>query len=349
MEDVMRRLSLWAAAVCFTFILASVREASGSGVIVDIQSVPQDVCRDSTLTTYSFASTPFTYRFSGNCYLLNTRYALPITVPWTGVGTFDPVSGKVTEEINIPEPTAAQPSRPYGRFTASMHCGGKDPWREAAACGQIALFVNPPVTAYAPNVWGQYSRQVIQEVLNLYPRAGRPVTSNLSANDRQALVASLQAHTQAEAARQKQTQRLKQSVQPAPTLLDNLAPYVVSPTAGSLFMSMTTVPIKLAPPPRRMTVTAYLARIERMDAHGAWMIVTNLPIGAAQASAPSGYLGWGSGGSNGKSQSYIAMPGTYRISAQVSAPQPTGWSQPVEFVVNAPNKAIQRAPKMFGQ
>jgi len=344
----MRGVSLRAAAACFTFILAWVHDASGSGVIVDIQSIPQDVCRDSTLTAYSFASTPFTYRFSGNCYLLNTRYALPITVPWTGVGTFDPASGKVTEEINIPEPTAAQPSRPYGRFTASMHCGGKDPWREATACGQIALSVNPPVTAYAPNIYGEYSRQVIQEVLNLYPRGGRPVTSNLSANDRQALVASLQAYTQAEAARQKQTQRLKQSVQPAPTLLANLAPYVVSPAAGSLFMSMTAVPIKLAPPPRRMTVTAYLARIERKDAQGNWTLVTNLPINIADASSASGYLGWGASG-NGKGAPMIAGPGTYRISAQVSTPKPTGWSEAVEFVVTAPNKTIQKAPKMFGQ
>jgi hypothetical protein len=45
----------------------------------------------------------------------------------------------------------------------------------------------------------------------------------------------------------------------------------------------------------------------------------------------------------------MALPGTYRISAQVSAPQATGWSQPVEFVVTAPNKTIQKTPKMFGQ
>jgi len=344
----MKVIGLLVAIVCFAFVLARIHDVSASGVIVNIGSIPQDVCRDSTLTAYSFASTPFTYRFSGNCYLLNTRYALPITVPWTGVGTFDPVSGKVTEEINIPEPTAAQPSRPYGRFAASMHCGGKDPWREAAACGQMMLSVNPPVTAYAPNIYGEYSKQVILEVLNLYPRGGRPVTSNLSANERQTLVASLKAYTQAEAARQKQTQQLKQSVQPAPTLLANLAPYVVSPAAGSLFMSMTAVPIKLAPPPRRMTVTAYLARIERKDAQGNWTLVTNLPINIADASSASGYLGWGASG-NGKGAPMIAGPGTYRISAQVSAPQPTGWSQPIEFVVNVPNKAIQRAPKMFGQ
>jgi hypothetical protein len=45
----------------------------------------------------------------------------------------------------------------------------------------------------------------------------------------------------------------------------------------------------------------------------------------------------------------MALPGAYRISAQVSAPHQTGWSPPIEFVVTAPNKAIQKAPKMFGQ
>ncbi|MDH4195706.1 MAG: hypothetical protein OEV70_16350 [Nitrospirota bacterium] len=45
----------------------------------------------------------------------------------------------------------------------------------------------------------------------------------------------------------------------------------------------------------------------------------------------------------------IAGPGTYRISAQVTAPRQTVWSQTVEFVVTAPSKAIKKAPKMFGQ
>ena len=44
----------------------------------------------------------------------------------------------------------------------------------------------------------------------------------------------------------------------------------------------------------------------------------------------------------------IAGPGTYRVSAQVKLPRPTRWSQPAEFVVTAPSKAIQKAPKMFG-
>jgi hypothetical protein len=171
---------------------------------------------------------------------------------------------------------------------------------------------------------------------------------------RQLLIAQRDVELKAEAAAaaatlQKQNKRLNQAVQPAPTLLENLAPYVVSPAAESLFMSMTTVPIKLAPPPRRMTVTSYLVKIERKDAQSNWVFVTNLPIGIAQAASSSGYLGWGSGGSGGKSAAFMALPGTYRISAQVSAPQPTGWSQPVQFVVTAPNKAIQRAPKAFGQ
>ncbi len=51
---------------------------------------------------------------------------------------------------------------------------------------------------------------------------------------------------------------------------------------------------------------------------------------------------------NGTGAAMIAWPGTYRVSAQVAYPRQTGWSTPVEFVVTAPNKAIQKAPDMFG-
>jgi hypothetical protein len=96
-----------------------------------------------------------------------------------------------------------------------------------------------------------------------------------------------------------------------------------------------------------MAVTGYLLRLESRNAQGLWTLVTNLPVGAAEAHSPSGYLGWGAPGP-GRGANMIAGPGTYRVSTQVSSPRQTVWSQPVEFVVIAPNKAIQKAPKMFG-
>lgn len=56
---------------------------------------------------------------------------------------------------------------------------------------------------------------------------------------------------------------------------------------------------------------------------------------------------WGAPG-NGRGAAMIAGPGTYRLSAQVSLPRPTAWSNWVEFVVTPPKKAIRKAPKAFG-
>jgi hypothetical protein len=181
--------------------------------------------------------------------------------------------------------------------------------------------------------------------------------------NRAALIAQRDAALKAEssaaaAALQQQNQRLKQSKQPGPALI---APIILSPTMNALFISGTNVPIKLAPPKEWVDTQVgldgnpvnnnrlYMVRLERKDAAGNWLPHTTLPVGSVYAESPTGYLGWGSGGSNGKSEAFMALPGTYRISAQVSAPQSTRWSESIEFVVTSPNKAVQKAPKMFGQ
>jgi hypothetical protein len=124
-------------------------------------------------------------------------------------------------------------------------------------------------------------------------------------------------------------------------------PTIQSPAQGAFFLSNTSVPIKIAAP-KGIAPASYLVRLERKNAQGLWTLVTNLPVSAAEASSPSGYLGWGAPGS-GRGAAMIAGPGTYRVSAQVSSPRATGWSQPMEFAVTTPNKAIQKAPKMFGK
>ena len=172
-----------------------------------------------------------------------------------------------------------------------------------------------------------------------FPRteqSNRPFSSTF-AHDRAPLLAKRDADLKAEA------RRLKNSLKKVPLI----APLILAPTANALFLSNTSVPIKIAPP-QGMTVTSYMVRLENRTAQGAWIPVTNLPIAAAEASSPSGYLGWGTPG-NGRSLQMIASPGTYRISAQVVSPRTTGWSNWVEFVVTTPNKAIKKAPKMFGQ
>ncbi|MDF0644439.1 MAG: hypothetical protein P0111_10435 [Nitrospira sp.] len=124
-------------------------------------------------------------------------------------------------------------------------------------------------------------------------------------------------------------------------------PTIQSPAQGARFFSYTSVPIKIAAP-KGVAPVSYLVSLERKNAQGLWTLVTNLPVGAAEASSPSGYLGWGAAGS-GRGPAMIAGPGTYRVSAQVSSPRQTEWSPPMEFVVTDPNKAIRKAPKMFGR
>jgi hypothetical protein len=298
----------------------------------------------------SFKAAITIYRVEANCEMAVTTTSgvgttATITTPahWSSQGSYEPRTGFVREDVTIRDQGYA------GIFTTTLSCPS-DPWLGPSL---------GPGTIVCSNRKSQTSGEVFATYnWLLYLRTGFDSTSLPNSTgfqyNRGSLIAQREADVNAEAAAaaaalQKQNKRHKQAVQPAPTLLENLAPYVVSPATGSLFMSMTTVPIKLAPPPRRMTVTSYLVKIERRDAQSNWVSVTNLPIGIAQAASSSGYLGWGSGGSGGKSAAFMALPGTYRISAQVSAPQATGWSQPVEFVVTAPNKTIQKTPKMFGQ
>jgi hypothetical protein len=71
-----------------------------------------------------------------------------------------------------------------------------------------------------------------------------------------------------------------------------------------------------------------------------------LPVGAAQAESATGYTGFGAGAP----PTFLSAPGVWRLSAQVTAPQQSGWSDWVEFVVMAPvtNQALQ-APKGFSK
>ncbi len=334
--------------VAFLFMLSAlVGQAGAAGVVVRIYPMTTVNCQLDSIQA-KFTAAKSTYRMAGRCdqHLQYENHAEVIPIPWTSEGAYAPGPAKVEETITL---NGNPPFR--GKIQTKLACV-EDPWLATgkAACTQPAFSAGGDVQTLA---------YIITYLQSGFDRTLKPNTTGFS-YDRAALVAQrprdLQAEQQAlaEAARlaqeaaRKEAQRLQQAAQPAPTLLENLAPYVVTPTAGSLYLSMTAVPIKLAPPPRRMTVTLYTAKIERKDSRGVWAMVTNLPISLAQASSPSGYVGWSAGGPDGRSLPLMASPGTYRITAQVSGPQQTGWSQGVEFVVTAPNKAIQRAPKGFG-
>lgn len=334
--------------VALLFILLTIAgQAGAAGVVVRIYPMTTITCQLDSIQA-KFTAAKSTYRMAGRCdqHLKYEDHVEVIPIPWTSEGVYAPGPAKVEEAITL---NGTPPFR--GKVQTRLACV-EDPWLVTgkAACTQPVFSAGGDVQTLGDIT--AYLRGGFEQTL-------KPNTTGFS-YDRAALIAQrprdLQAEQQAlaEAARlaqeaaRKQAQTLQQAAQPGPTLLENLAPFVVSPTAGSLYLGMTAVPIKLAPPPRRMTVTLYTVKIERKTPANTWALVTTLPIGLAQASSPSGYLGWGAGGPDGRSLPLMASPGTYRITAQVSAPQQTGWSQPAEFLVANTNKAIQKTPKMFG-
>ncbi len=221
---------------------------------------------------------------------------------------------------------------PVGRVfsTSRMPCAD-DPWLSQVTC-EVEIKQTQQLPGGDIALWKE---------AHFYSRVHQNKPFSATFNyDRGPLLAKRAADLKAEA------KRLGRIKPPAP-LITMFAPTIVAPAANARFFSNTSVPIKIAPP-QGIAVTMYMVKIEHKDSKGIWTSPATIPVGPAEASSPSGYLGWGTGGSGGRSVAFMALPGTYRVSAQVSSPRETGWSQPVEFVVTTPNKAIQKAPKLFG-
>lgn len=108
-------------------------------------------------------------------------------------------------------------------------------------------------------------------------------------------------------------------------------PLVVSPTKGQHFVAQNPIPIKLVPPKGR-SATTYMVNI-LINGYSC-----NLPIGAAQAQSAGGYTDFGAG----KPPCYLAIPGSYRLRAQISSPTQSDWSDWVDFTV-APPRVIAPA------
>jgi hypothetical protein len=129
----------------------------------------------------TFTSARFTYVFTGSCHLLQTRANLPVVVPWTGVGTYDPPTGHTAEDIIVPAPRIDQPSRPYGRFQATMHCS-RDPWLNPdVKCDHIAPTVYAPLDNTPPNAIGYKQPFPLGPwITGSIQQTGRPYTSMLT-------------------------------------------------------------------------------------------------------------------------------------------------------------------------
>ncbi|MGC3974846.1 MAG: hypothetical protein QM771_10745 [Nitrospira sp.] len=292
--------------------------------------------------TGQFSSTGAKYQTAGQCL----KY--PTQLLWTGQGAYDPKDGRTQEVVEL------KGIPPYqGRLTIHVTCSG-DPWVDSKRGG----LSTPDCSNLMVQAQGEPS--VVEPVLNILMGEVKRTSKPLSALYRDYVPYHLDqlraqrdielkaeaARAEAEAAKTEAQQRKLLQSAMQPNVL-RVIPTIQTPAAGSLFLSNTSVAIKLAPP-QGLAVTAYLVRLERKNSQGVWTLVTNLPVSAAEATSPAGYTGWGAPGNGRDPSRMVSLPGTYRMSAQVSSPRPTGWSQPVEFLVTAPNNAVQKAPKMFG-
>ncbi|BFU96691.1 MAG: exported protein of unknown function [Nitrospira sp.] len=280
------------------------------------------------------SATRSSYKLSGTCRVRNF-----VSYRWTAEGAYRSKDGRVQERIVLIDEVHNPAS---GEIQSVMTCRS-DPWLSSTTCGGVQTSSQGQMVFFYNEI-----------LTTIVSQRQSPLTPGLQ-YDRRPLLAKREAALKAEAAAalQRRNQRITQGVQPRPA---RIAPIILSPTPNALFINGTHVPIKLAPPKGWVdtqvgldgrpvnTNRMYTVRLERKDPSGNWVAHTTLPVGAVPAESPTGYTGFGSGTPPGGATS----PGAWRLSAQMSSPTATGWSDWVEFVVTAPKKAIQKAPKMFG-
>jgi hypothetical protein len=298
----------------------------------------------------SFKAAISSYRVEASCATRSTTTSgvgttTNITIPWhwSSQGFYDPQRHFAREDVVVSGYSGSATA------TTTLSCP-TDPWLGSSlgggkvACTNVQfnssgdVMVNYDPLAYLQS--GFLNSQLPNSTGFQYTRASLIMQRDAELKAEQEAIAAA-----AEAARQKQNKRLHQAVKPAPPVI---APAIVSPTANALFMQNAVVPIKLFPP-QGMQVSGFMVKLERRDGNGNWVVVTTLPIGIGEATSPTGYTGWGAPGNGRDPSRMVSLPGSYRISAQVSSPRQTLWSAPVPFAVTSPQKTIQKAPKMFSR
>lgn len=271
------------------------------------------------------------YVFQGTCHVARLRidspggqpYFMPIDAPFIAEGYYEPQSKVATEIFRVPEPKISEPSRPWGTFQSSFRCE-QDPWLNDVKCEPLTASANPPISAY-PGPRYEASRILLNEIFSMIAHFKKPYSAAAVRHSSE----GNEAIAKAWAAYRKQEQ-LAQGARQTPGLSYSagVAPSILRPAAGQVFLSGNPIPIKLGPPVG-WTVTTYMVKLEVKNAQGTWVAHKTIPVGAPQAQSAGGYTGFGGGG-------FPSSPGNWRISAQVSAPNQSGWSNAVEFKVATP-------------
>lgn len=315
-------------------------------------------CSGTHAFTARFSAKGAQYSASGTCTSLGSL-GIARAFPYTVKGAY---ANNIAEEVvEIPAPAIHEPSRPHGRWHTKYSCPA-DPWLtydkpSYAGEGQLLKCQIVQRSDQSPTEIGRPRPNVegltVGELLDRW-RKDKPMSSTfLMPAERAALVAQRDRDLKAEAeaiAKAEQERRTRQKLtgglqQPA-AFWAALTPTVLAPTRGQRFYNRTAVPIRLGAPMlatgqvelsgkpiySAVNVTGYMIKIERKDTSGKWIAQTTIPVSAAQAHAANGYTGFG----NGAPPAGITSPGAWRLSAQVSAPNQSGWTDWVEFHVMTP-------------
>jgi hypothetical protein len=285
--------------LCLTFIgelWLSVAAAAPTEFTCKLINVTGNfVPQRSELTSHTWT----TYQARGECYDKFSQ----ISYSWGAKADFYD-DGFVVERLGYD----AAPNY----VEVKMRCNA-DPWMANGTCSVV-------VSSMIERNFGNY---LLLHDLFL-PRAqrfGKPFSASFN-HDIAALLAQ-------KGAAAKLTTALNRN-KPAPPLAQLMGPSIVSPVRGQQFLVGNTVPIKIAPPPGSAPI-AYSVNVQRKDSVGQWVAHASIPIGAAQAHAPGGYTGWGSGGSDARSLAFLSSPGAWRLNTQVSSPKVSEWSDWVEY------------------
>lgn len=307
----------------------------------------------------TFTAATSNYRVEAGCvYYHPLEGPVPaqrLPMHWSSLGTYDSRTGVAREDVTIKE------YEDGGTVTTTLSCPG-DPWLNPSTLPGMVRCKNPTfeTRGFDPRIrWFQHLRDGFYSIAKM--KVGPLPNSTGFPYNRAALIAQRDADLKAQAAAEeaavaRTNKRILKGVTKGPSVV---VPTILGPTPGQRFLNQTVVPIKLMPPAHmEMSVgldgrpvdtgRLYMVRIERKDAAGTWTPHASLPVGALQAESATGYTGFGAGAP----PTFLSAPGAWRLSAQMSSPTQTRWSEWVEFVVMAPvttpNKAIQRAPNMFG-
>ena len=239
-----------------------------------------------------------------------TEFGTSKQVSWSAKGEFNPPTMAVPAAIATEQVTLNGPAPYIGQRTATYHCNN-DPW---ASISTKCLLNNAMTT-------GPNKAAVDEFFMSNYLLHQAPFSAVTDPSDAQRIFKEL---------------------------LAAVGPAILSPAPGTLVLSQTTVPIKLAVPTLIPTTTSFLVRIKRRNRDGTSELVFNKTISRADATSPSGYLGWGAAGF-GRKPEMISIPGTYSLTAYAlyvsNKHGPRGAGQnTVEFTVISPKKAIQKGP-----